>query len=84
MCSVSARYVYYAFVKTGGSEIVKGWMGDKDETLCHVATAITTLTKGEVTWLQCTFSYGATTEVIITGTYNVNMLYGSLLQELHE
>jgi len=83
MCSVAARYVYYAFVKTGGSEIVKGWMGDIDETLCHVASAITTLTKGEETWLQCTLSYG-TSGVIYAGTRNVNMLSGSLLQEFHD
>ena len=81
MCSVAARYVYYAFVKTGGSKIVKGWMGDIDDTLCHVASAITKLTKGEETWLQC--SYG-TSGVIYAGTGNVNMLSGSLLQEVHE
>jgi len=35
ICTHQGKYFYFAFVKTGESEIVKGGMGDNDSHLCQ-------------------------------------------------
>jgi len=82
MCTKPGKYFFFAFVKTGGSEIVKGGVGDNAAHSCHAVSAITTLTEGDGVWLKCTSSYGESTNVIYTGTNHMNTLSGSLLQKM--
>jgi len=81
MCMYQNAYFYFAFVKTGGSEFVKGIMGDTGDYLCHAVSAITTLTKGEGVWLKCT-NGGGSSNVFYTDQYRINTLSGSLLQKM--
>jgi len=80
LCSLPNKYPHIAFVKTGGSEIVKGAMGTSGVHLCHVATAITVLTHDETVWVQCTYDTGTS---IYVDSLRMNTFAGSLLQEMH-
>ena len=50
ICTYPGLYFGFAFVKTRGSEIVKGVIGDNDNHSCHAVSAITTLTEGDGVW----------------------------------
>jgi len=80
LCSLPNKYSHIAFVKSGGSEIVKGLIGDSSVHLCHVATAITTLTNAEAVWVQCTHDSGTS---LYADSYRLNTFAGSLLQQMH-
>jgi len=80
LCSLPGHYPHIAFVKTGGSEIVKGAMGDSSAHSCHVATAVTVLTHDETVWVQCTYDTGTT---LYANGHRLNTFAGSLLQQMH-
>jgi len=79
LCSLPNKYVFFAIVKTGWNEIVKGVVGDQDANVCHVATAVTALTNDEKVWVQCTHDQGTT---LYADGHRLNTLAGALLQEI--